>query len=58
MEPAPWGYRMDAPAIIDSRQARAEVARRAAMGLRYIKGYNGLSREAYFAIADECRKRG
>jgi hypothetical protein len=28
------------------------------MGLSYIKIYNGLSREAYFAIADECRKRG
>ena len=49
---------MDAPAISDERQARAEVARRAAMGLSYIKIYNGLSREAYFAIADECSKRG
>jgi hypothetical protein len=51
-------FPMDAPAIDDARQARAEVARRAAMGLTYIKIYNGLSREAYFAIADECRKRG
>ena len=51
-------FPMDAPAIDDARQARAEVARRAAMGLSYIKIYNGLSREAYFAIADECRKRG
>jgi hypothetical protein len=51
-------FPMDAPAIRDERQARAEVARRAAMGLSYIKIYNGLSREAYFAIADECRKRG
>lgn len=51
-------FPMDAPAISDERQARAEVARRAAMGLSYIKIYNGLSREAYFAIADECRKRG
>jgi hypothetical protein len=49
---------MDAPAINDERQARAEVARRAAMGLSYIKVYSGLSRDAYFAIADECRKRG
>jgi imidazolonepropionase-like amidohydrolase len=45
-------------ALTDPRQARAEVARRAAMGLRYIKVYNGLSRESYFAIADECRRRG
>jgi len=51
-------FAMDAPVIQDARQARAEVARRAAMGLTYIKVYNGLSREAYFAIADECRKRG
>jgi imidazolonepropionase-like amidohydrolase len=51
-------FPMDAPAIDDERQARVEVARRAAMGLSYIKIYNGLSREAYFAIADECRKRG
>jgi imidazolonepropionase-like amidohydrolase len=51
-------FSMDAPAINDARQARAEVARRAAMGLSYIKVYNGLSHEAYFAIADECRKRG
>lgn len=51
-------FPMDSPAIGDARQARAEVVRRAAMGLTYIKVYNGLSREAYFAIADECRKRG
>ncbi|MDR3702538.1 MAG: amidohydrolase family protein [Candidatus Sulfopaludibacter sp.] len=51
-------FPMDAPAINDERQARAEVARRAAMGLSYIKIYNGLSRESYFAIADECRTRG
>jgi hypothetical protein len=51
-------FPMDAPAIDDARQARAEVARRAAMGLSYIKIYSGLSREAYFSIADECRRRG
>ena len=51
-------FAMDAPRIDGARTARAEVARRAAMGLSYIKIYNGLSRESYFAIADECRKRG
>ena len=51
-------FSMDAPAIGDERQARAEVARRAALGTRYIKVDNSLSRAAYFAIADECRKRG
>ncbi len=51
-------FPMDAPAISTGPEARAEVARRAAVGLSYIKVYNGLSREAYFAIADECRKRG
>jgi cytosine/adenosine deaminase-related metal-dependent hydrolase len=50
-------FPMDAPAIANAAQARAEVARRAALGLTYIKVYNGLSREAYFAIADECRRR-
>jgi hypothetical protein len=49
---------MDAPRIDSAQKARAEVARRAAMGLSYIKVYDGLSREAYFAISDECRKRG
>jgi Amidohydrolase family len=51
-------FPMDVPGVASERQARAEVARRAAMGARYIKVYNGLSREAYFAIADECRRRG
>jgi hypothetical protein len=49
---------MDAPRIDSAQKARAEVARRAAMGLSYIKIYSALSRESYFAIADECRKRG
>ena len=51
-------FSMDVPAVNTDREARAEVARRASMGMRYIKVYNGLSREAYFAIADECRRRG
>lgn len=51
-------FPMDAPAIGDERQARAEVARRAALGLTFIKVYNGLSRASYLAIADECRRRG
>jgi len=51
-------FSMEAPAIRTAAEARAEVARRAAMGTHYIKVSNGLSREAYFAIADECRKRG
>ena len=49
---------MDAAAIANEVQARAEIARRAAMGTRYIKIYNGLSRDVYFAIAAECRRRG
>lgn len=51
-------FALDAPKIDGAGKARAEVARRAAMGLSYIKIYNGLSRDAYFAIAEECRKRG
>jgi hypothetical protein len=51
-------FPMDVPQVDSATKARTEVARRAAMGLSYIKIYNGLSRESYFAIADECRKRG
>lgn len=51
-------FSMEPPAIDGERQARAEVARRAAMGMTYIKVSNGLSRQAYFAISDECRRRG
>jgi hypothetical protein len=51
-------FALDAPAIGGASQARAAVAQRAAAGVKYIKIYNGLSRDAYFAIADECRRRG
>lgn len=51
-------FALDAPAIGNAEQARAEVARRGALGMKYIKIYNGLSRDAYFAIGDECRRRG
>lgn len=51
-------FPMDAPAIGNEQQARAEVARRAALGMKYIKVYNGLSRQSYLAVADECRRRG
>lgn len=51
-------FALDAPAIGNAARARAEVARRAARGMKYVKIYNGLSRDAYFAIGDECRRRG
>ncbi len=51
-------FPMDTPPIASVRDAREEVARRAAMGLKYIKVSSELSRAAYFAIADECRRRG
>lgn len=39
-------------------EARAVVARMQALGFDYLKVYSGLSREAFFAIADEARRRG
>jgi hypothetical protein len=51
-------FALDAPAIGNAAQARDEVARRAALGMKYIKIYNGLSRDVYFAIGDECGRRG
>ena len=49
---------LDAPAIGTPRQARAAVAELQALGADFVKVYNGLSRDAYFAIADESKKRG
>lgn len=39
-------------------QARAAVDRLADAGVDFVKVHNGLPREAYFAVADETRKRG
>jgi imidazolonepropionase-like amidohydrolase len=39
-------------------QGRAAVAEQQQRGVDFIKVYSGLSREAYFAMADEARKRG
>lgn len=41
-----------------AEQGRAAVREQLAAGVDFIKVYNGLAREPYFAIADECRKRG
>jgi imidazolonepropionase-like amidohydrolase len=49
---------LDGPAIATTQQARAAVAELQAMGADFVKVYNGLSRDAYFAIADESKKRG
>jgi imidazolonepropionase-like amidohydrolase len=38
-------------------QARAAVTKLKGEGVDLIKAHNGLSREAYFALADECRRQ-
>jgi imidazolonepropionase-like amidohydrolase len=38
--------------------ARQAVARQIAEGADFIQVYNSLSRDAYFAVAEECRRRG
>lgn len=44
--------------VVDAAQARAAVDRYQTNGADFIKVYSGLSRESYFAIADEARERG
>jgi imidazolonepropionase-like amidohydrolase len=44
--------------VADAEQARAAVDRYKANGADFIKVYDGLSRESYFAIADEAHKLG
>jgi imidazolonepropionase-like amidohydrolase len=44
--------------VTDAEQARAAVDRYKANGADFIKVYDGLSRDAFFAIADEARKLG
>jgi imidazolonepropionase-like amidohydrolase len=45
-------------AIADAAQARAAVDRYKANGADFIKVYDGLSRDSYFAIVDEAHKLG
>lgn len=43
-------------AVSDAEQARAAVRKIKADGYDFVKVYSLLSRQAYFAIADECKK--
>jgi Amidohydrolase family len=45
-------------AVADAAQARAAVDRYQANGADFIKVYDGVPRDAYFAIADEAHKLG
>ena len=45
-------------AVVDAAQAREAVDRYHANGADFIKVYDGLPRDAYFAIADEAHKLG
>jgi imidazolonepropionase-like amidohydrolase len=47
-----------AVAVHDTAEARAAVREAQRRGADFIKVYSGLSREAYFAIADEAKRRG
>ena len=44
--------------VANAAEARAAVRYVQQLGASFIKVYNGLSREAYFAILDEARRRG
>jgi imidazolonepropionase-like amidohydrolase len=44
--------------VADAEEARAAVDRYKANGADFIKVYSGLSRDSYFAIADEAHKLG
>ena len=48
----------DSVAVVDAAQARAAVDHYQANGADFIKVYDGLPRDAYFAIADEAHKLG
>lgn len=45
-------------AVPDAAVARVKVASLAEQGVDFVKVYDGLGRDAYFAIADEARRRG
>jgi imidazolonepropionase-like amidohydrolase len=45
-------------AVADAEAGRRAVRELKAKGVDFIKVYEGLSREAYFAIADEARRQG
>lgn len=47
-----------ATAVKTPEQGRQEVRKRKQQGVHFIKIYNGLSREEFFAIAGECRRVG
>jgi len=45
-------------AVATTDDARAAVQTTKATGYDFVKPYSGLSRDAFFALADECRKAG
>jgi len=52
------GYPRDWAAVGNAEEARAEVISLKKLGADLIKVYDQLSRDSYFAIADEARKQG
>jgi imidazolonepropionase-like amidohydrolase len=43
--------------VNNAEEARAAVRKLKQLGVDFIKAHNGLSREAYLALVDECRKQ-
>jgi imidazolonepropionase-like amidohydrolase len=52
------GYPRSWATVADAAQAREEVIYLKKLGADFIKEYDQLSRESYFALADETRKQG
>jgi imidazolonepropionase-like amidohydrolase len=53
-DPVSWP---NADSVLSAEEARQFVRRIKASGIDFVKVYNNLSREAYFAIADEAKKQ-
>ena len=53
VQPASYGVR-----IANAKEARTEVDKLKAQGADFVKVYDGLSRESYFAIAEEAKRVG
>jgi imidazolonepropionase-like amidohydrolase len=53
--PKPWKDRL---AVTNAAEARRAVDTLKGRGVDFIKVHNGLSRDSFFAVADQARKRG
>lgn len=56
LDGVPPTFEGSAIAIADEKEARRQVREMKAAGFDFLKIYNGLSREAFFGVADESRR--